>query len=417
MLLPMAVFAQKGGKRAELEKQRKALEIRIEQTKKVLTENKKQQESSISQLHVIGAQIKTREAIIDNIGQQIFELSLEVQSQRKVIDQLKADLDSLKADYANQIREAYKRRGAIDQLVFIFNSKDFNQAYKRVKYLGQYSKYRQQQAQLILKTQKSMIAAINEIIAIKQVKMRLIDMKEAEKKLLVSDQENKKLVLIKLQKSEQQLRVELSNQQKVANRLAKAINDLIAKEIAEARRKEEARRKAAAEKARKEALKSGKVAKTETKSSKEVPVLSPEMLKLSSDFEANKGRLPWPVNNGFVAQSFGVHSHPTLKGVKTNNNGIDIAVKQNSEVRVIFKGTVKAIFSVPGMERVILVNHGAYYSVYANLETIQVKIGDELKTGDVLGVVFTNEELGRTQVHLEIYNQKELQNPALWLKN
>lgn len=416
--LSQMAFAQKATqkKRKALESERKVLESRIALTKKVLEQNKQEQLNSLNQLNVIGSQIKIRENIIDNIGQQIFELSLDVQAQKSVVESLKNDLDNLKKDYADNIVAAYKARSALDKVVFIFNSKDFNQAFRRIKYLGQYSNYRQQQAQLILKTQKNIINEINVLIAIKQEKMNLIGMKEQEKSLLEKDKETKQVVLTKLQRSEKDLRTELANQEKTANKLQQAIKVLIAKEIEEARRAEEARQRAiAARAAAKAAKEKATVKKSEPVNAASAPTISPEMLKLSNDFEANKGKLPWPVDNGFISGSYGVHPHPTLKGVKTTNNGINITTKKGSQARSIFKGTVKAIFTVPGLERVVLVNHGEYYSVYANLEAINVKIGDELKTGEVIGNIFTNDDGSKTEMHLEIYKLKEMQNPSLWL--
>lgn len=396
-------------KREELEKQRKQLEAQISQTKSVLDQNKKQQEASLTALTTLNTQIKLRENVIDNIGQQIFELSLEIQQQKQVIELLVNDIDRIKSDYAQNILAAYKMRNAGDKLVFIFNAKDFNQAFMRLKYLNQFNLYRQQQARLILKTQQTIIAEINRMIAIKQQKMNLIGMKEQEKKLLEQDKVEKQVVLTKLQQSEKQLKAELANKQKAAEKLNLAIKELIAKEIAEARRAEEARRKAAAAKA----------AKTGAKpvAEKNPATMSPEMFKLSNDFESNKGKLPWPVDNGFISERFGEYAHPTLKGIKTFNNGINISTAKGNTARAIYKGTVKAIFSVPGMERVVLVNHGEYYSVYANLEAVLVKIGQEVKTGESLGTVFTNEETKKTEIHLEIYKQKQMQNPALWLRN
>jgi len=160
--------------------------------------------------------------------------------------------------------------------------------------------------------------------------------------------------------------------------------------------------------------KSGAVKSSENTSA---AAMTPDMLKLSSDFESNRGKLPWPVENGVISETFGMHSHPTLKGIKTFNNGINISAPKGSVARTIYKGTVKAIFSVPGMERVVLVNHGEYYSVYANLEAINVKTGQEVKTGEILGTLYTNDELDRTEVHLEVFKQKTMQNPALWLRN
>lgn len=399
-------------KREELEKQRLNIVNQINQTKKTLDENKKLQHANLNQLNTIEAQIKLRENLIDVIGQEIFQISLEIQNQQQIIELLQNDIERIKSDYAQHIVAAYKIRNSADKLMFILNAKDFNQAWKRIKYLNQYNNYRQKQAMLILKTKQAMNQEVNKLIAIKREKMNLIGIKEVEKVKLEKDKNEKKEVLTKLQQNEKQLRAELARAEKAAQKLNTAIKELIAKEIAEAKKAEEARRKSAEAKSNK-----SNVAKADTKTTDFRANLSPEMFKLSTDFENNRGKLPWPVDNGYISETFGVHAHPTLKGVKTFNNGINIATSKGSAIRTIFKGTVKAIFSVPGMEKVILINHGEYYSVYANLESVNVKIGQEVKTGDLIGYVYTNEELNKTELHLEIYRQKEMQNPTLWLKN
>ena len=419
-LLSTPVYAQKySKKKQELEQKRKELQQKIEETKRVLEETKKKQNTSLQTLNTISAQIKTREKVINNIGQQIFELALEIDESRNQVDVLKADVVNLKKDYADNILLAYKSHSSIDKIIFIFNAKDFNQAVKRIKYLQQFNDYRRQQAHLILNTQKSIIETINEMIALKRQKMDLAGIKEEEKKELEVDKKEENQVLTQLSAKESELRKEISNNEKAANKLTQALAQLIAKEIEEARAREEARR--AAEEARLAKLnakKNGVIIKKDTKKTESNTfVQSPESLKLSNDFVSNKGRLPWPVDNGYVSEGFGVHAHATLKGVKTNNNGVNISVRKGTSARAIFGGTVKAIFSVPGMEKVVLINHGEYYSVYANLQNVSVKIGEKISTKQSIAEVYTNEQENKTEIHIEIYKQKQMQNPELWLRD
>lgn len=403
-------------KRRDLEAKRKALQQEIIENKKILERTRVQENNSLTQLNVISTQITTRVRIIDNIGQETFELSLEIEGQRKAIQTLQHDLENLKKDYADNIIAAYKRRNVNDALLYVFDSKNFNQAYKRLRYLNQYGQYRQMQGLLILNTQNAIIDGISEMIGIKQKKNFLLTEKEKEKLLLEKDKKVEAVMLNKLQQKVSELNQQIVEQEKNAKRLNKAIGELIAREIEEARRAEEARMRAAAKRAAKVATAKNKplpvVKDTRTANS----YLNEADLKLSNDFASNKGRLPWPLESGNITESFGEHSHPSLKGVITNNNGVDITTKTNATVQTIFNGTVKAIFPIPGMERVVLISHGEYFTVYARLATVFVKIGQQIETGDKVGILATSEEDGTTRLHFEIYKQRVLQNPQLWIK-
>ncbi|MFA6260688.1 MAG: peptidoglycan DD-metalloendopeptidase family protein [Bacteroidia bacterium] len=416
LLSAVLAFAQPApsNQRKELEKKRKELNEKISSTKKVLEETKKKQKTTLSQLKVIAHQIRTREEVINNFQEEIEVLNGQIGESRKTLDTLKADMRRLKEDYAQNILGAYKARNVYDKIMFIFSSKSFNQALKRVQYLNQYSKFRQQQAELILRTQKEIIAALNAMIAIKREKLNLMGMKEAEKKELEQDKVQESVVLTKLQQQESTLKRQLAENERSAKKLNKAISDLIAREIEEARRKEEAEaRRRAAEAAAKGLATPKPAAKTSTPEM----YLTPEALKLSNDFESNKNNLPWPVEKGYITGQFGTHAHPTLKGVQVNNNGIDITTQPGASVRSIFKGKVKSIFNIPGMGRIVLISHGKYFTAYAKLSQVNVKEGQVVDTRQTIGTVMTNEEEESTEVHLEIWNMSQKQNPQLWLKN
>ena len=390
-------------KRKELEKQRKELQLQIQQTKKELQKAKTQENQSLKELQIIGTQIVTREKIIDHVSQETFEISIEIANQKEVIESLKVDLANLKQDYGDYIAAAYKKRNVYQSFFFIFDSKNMNQAFKRLKYLNNYGNYRKQQAQIILNTQKEMIKALQAIIYIKQEKVGLIQLKEVEKKELIQDKQEESVVLTKVQQTVKGLNEKIAEQEKAAKKLNKSIDNLIALQIDEAKRLEEKKRKELV-------LNKGKSASPKTSNS----YLSAIDLKLSDDFAANKGRLPWPVA-GRISQTFGDHPHPTLRGVNTTNNGIDIVTKENAEVKCIHKGVVKAIFPIPGLDRVILMNHGEYYTVYARLATVNVKIGQVCERNEVIGQVAFNSEEGISKMHFELWKQRVFQNPVPWL--
>lgn len=412
-------FAQSNSsaQRNELERKRKELSDKIQETKKVLEETKTKQKTTLSQLKVISNQIRTREQVINNVQDQIEVLNNQIDESRNVLDTLRADMRRLKEDYAQNILGAYKARNVYDKMMFIFSSSSFNQALKRIQYLNQYSDFRKQQAELIFRTQKEIIAQLNQMIAIKKDKMALIGMKEDEKKELEKDKQEESIVLGKLQQQESALRRQLAENERAAKKLNKAISDMIAREIEEARRKEEAEaRRRAAEAAAKGAPAPKEAAKPAAGVAKEM-YLTPEAQKLSNDFEGNKGVLPWPVEKGYISEVFGTHSHASLRGVMVNNNGVDIATQKGALVRAVFKGKVKSIFSIPGMGRIVLISHGRYFTAYAKLERVDVKEGQEVDTRQTIGSVLTNDDEDATEVHLEIWNMNQKLNPELWLKN
>jgi septal ring factor EnvC (AmiA/AmiB activator) len=399
---------QTAEKRKKLEAERKALIEKIQQTQKILTETQVKQQSTLSQLKNITSQIRTREEIISNIQREISEVDIQIKEARSTLDTLKQDLERLKAEYARSIQGAYKARNVYDKMMYVFAAESFNQALKRMRYLNQYSDYRIQQAELIWRTQKEIIAALEKLLDIRRQKQMLVGIKQQEKSALEKDKQQESKVLTQLQAREVTLKRQLSENEKSAKKLNKAIEDLIAKEIEEARKREEARRKA-------EAAKSG--VKTDTKESSKDMYMTPEVQKLSDDFTSNKNNLPWPVDRGYITERFGTHPHPTIKGAMVNNNGVNIATDPGAKVKAVFKGKVRSIFSIPGMGKVVLISHGKYFTAYAKLKEVLVKEGQEVNARDVIGVVMTDEEENETEVHIEIWNMDKKEDPEVWLKN
>lgn len=420
-LLMFIVNGQNGnyaGQRKALEKKRKELVKKIQETKKVLAETRSKQNKTIADLKVLSQQIENREKIINNVSDEIVMIEKQIVIQQDVITSLRNDIIHLKEDYGKSILGAYKQRNVYDKVLFVFSSNSFNQALKRIQYLNQLGDYRQHQAELILHTQKQIIAELDELIANKKEKQSLLVLKASEKKELEVDKEEENKVLGKLKEREKDLRRTLAENEKAARKLNDAIADLIQKEIAAARKKEEEarRRAAAAAAAKKGSAKSKTTEAAKPKTASGDMYLTPEAQKLSNDFESNRNNLPWPVERGTISERFGTHAHPTLKGVMVNNNGLDIRTQPGSPVRSVFKGTVKSIFSIPGMGRIVLINHGKYYTAYAKLSTVNVKEGQTVDTREAIGTVLTNDE-DVTEVHFEIWKVQQKQDPEEWLKN
>jgi septal ring factor EnvC (AmiA/AmiB activator) len=413
LVIPVLLFGQTPTeKRKKLEAERKALIEKIESTKKVIAETQTKQKATITQLKLITNKIKTRQEVIANIQSEIYEVDMQIAEQRRTLDTLKADLERLKAEYAKSISAAYKSRNVYDKMMYVFAAESFNQALTRMRYLNQYSEYRVQQAELIYLKQKEIIAQLESLIARRLEKQSLVRVKTKEKKELEQDKQEEGVVLTKLQERESALKRQLAANQKAASKLNKAIEDIIAKEIEAARKREEARRKEEAAKA----VKEGKVA-PKISTSKSDMYFTPEVEKLSADFEKNKNNLPWPVEKGYISEPYGTHPHPTIKGAMVNNNGVDIATNPGTQVRAVFAGKVKFIRNIPGMGIVVLIGHGRFYTAYAKLESVNVKEGQEINIKDIIGVVMTDEEENATEVHFEIWNMDKKENPEFWLKN
>lgn len=421
-ILVVGVNGQQGNyvnQRKALENQRKELVKKIQDTKKVLEETRKKQNKTLADLQVISRQIENREKVINTVADEIAMLEKQIVEQQVIISNLRDDITRLKQDYGKSLLGAYKQRNVYDKVMFIFAAQSFNQAIKRIQYLNQLGDFRKHQAELILHTQQQIIQELNEIIAAKREKQGLIVLKESEKKELEVDKKEESAVLVKLQEREKELRRTLAENERAARKLNDAIADLIQKEIAAARKKEEESRKREGTTNPKTTAGVTKPKTTEAAKPKTASgdmYLTPEAQRLSNDFESNKNALPWPVERGTLAEKFGTHAHPTLKGVMINNNGVDIQTQPGSPVRSVFKGTVKSIFSIPGMGKIVLISHGKYYTAYAKLASVNVKEGQSVDTRETIGNVLTNDD-DETEVHFEIWKVQEKQNPELWLKN
>ena len=312
------------------------------------------------------------------------------------ITNLEHKMSQLKEEYANMIRFAQRNRGSYQRMMFVFASSDFNQAYKRLKYLQQYSENRKKQAALIDSTQNQLVSKkqVLEVQKVEKISLRNSELKQ--KQSLEEDKKEQDRVLANLQDREKKLKKQLAEKQKAKKKLDRAIDDLIRKEIASAKKK---------------ATASGKKNVT----SANVFSLTPEAQKLSSNFVGNKGKLPWPVEKGNISSSFGEHPHPELRGIVVKNNGVDIRSSANSQARSVFDGEVSGVITIPGANSAVIIRHGEYLSVYSNLESVFVKKGDKVTTRQKIGNVYTDTEEGLTELHLEIWKGTVKLDPAGWL--
>lgn len=407
-----------------LQERKAKIEREISYTNQLLSETKKSKQSNLNQLYLINKKINKREDLIREIGNEVTGIDREVIRLNDTIDKLSQTILDLKKEYAQLIYNTYKNRNAYDRLMFIFSSRDFNQAYRRLKYMQQYSDYRKNQAENILKAQHLLWAKKAEYEKQKSNKLVLIHNKEVEKQKLTTEQEEKNQTIKGLTKQEKNLGRKLQENQAALRKLQLAIEAVVAEEVRKA--KEEKARQAAANKAAAKpagnpATKPATKTITDTKA-KTAPVVEPvsmsvtaEEVNLSKDFAGNRGRLPWPVDRGVVAVSFGEHAHPEFKNIKVKNNGIDIATSADARAKAVFPGVVSSVISIVNLNYVVIIRHGDYLTVYSNLKSVTVKKGDKVKIRQEIGTLYTDPEENKTILHFELWHNTYAQNPEIWI--
>jgi len=409
LLCAFEVFGQ--ASKSELEKRKKALQDEIKQTNQLILETRKNKKASITQLKALNAKLANRMKLIGAIQGEINQLNSSITSNSKRIGELNSDLNLLKITYGRLVKRAYMNRNQRSALLLVFSAQSIQQAYKRLYYLKTYSSYRKKQASLLENTRNELdgkLVVLKKDLDTKQV---LLGSEQVEKKELSKEKTEQEKALNELKKKEKNLKKELANKEARKKKLDSEIRKVIEREI-------ERERAAAAKAAKTSTASKPKSGATEPKkeSAKPAPELrvTPETAALSGKFEANKGRLPWPVDKGVISETFGTHPHPVLKGISTYNNGIDIATSRGAAVKSIFEGEVMGVVSIPGAGYAIILKHGTYLSVYGNLASVTVSKGQKVKTGAVLGKAGENDE-GQPEAHLEIWKGKTKLNPAVWI--
>ena len=404
-------FAQKtkGKTKKQLQSEINSLQKEISTANQLLKKTKKDKEMTLNEVNLLDKKIKQREKLITSYNEQIAVLDEEIKSGQSNIKSLNSDLSKLQKEYAKMIVFANKNRSHYDRLGFIFASKDFNQAFRRLRYIREFSEAR--------KAKMNQIAAIerqisSEVEAHQQARMQQDSLLKDEKSQQNALQKEKKELngqVAKLKKKEGSIQQDIKNKQQQAKKLQKAIDDIIAEEIRKANAEAERKRK-------EEAKKNTSKGKTTTTAPKEKGMaLTPAEKTLSTNFVNNKGKLPWPVERGVISSSYGKHTSVVSDKVTVTNNGIDIATTEGAQARAVFDGEVTSVTKLMGSNTVVIIRHGEYFTVYSNLENVTVKRGDKVKTKQNLGTVHTNKTENKTELHFELLKEQSRQNPANWL--
>lgn len=422
VLLFSAGFGWSQKKSDQLQAEQNKLEKKLSTTKSLLDKVKKGTESSLNELKLIENQVKNRELLVRNFDNQIRSAELTISSKGDQIKELQKRLVLLKEQYRKLLIYAYKHRNKSAKMMYIFSSSNYFEAVKRTSYLKRLSEIQQKQFKVILQNEKTIHKEINTIKQEKDHKKQLLEEKIVEKQQIEKDKSAKQLALEKLRKDENALMAELKEQERQKAELKRRIKLAIEKEIAEAEAKarKEAEKKASLASKSTTGSTASKTTSTATPAKKEVTFTdTKENIAVGKSFESNRGKLPWPVAKGSITENYGKNAHPTLPNVYTNNNGIDIGAPKNSQVRAVFDGEVTSVLNIPGAGKVIIIKHGAYRTVYSNLQEAYVSVGDKVSSKQSIGSLLADEEGNLSTSHFEIHQVVEgtVQriNPTLWL--
>jgi len=427
LLFSLSTLAQNQEK-AELEKKKKQTLQEIEQLNRQFEEIKKNRKESLGQLALIQNKIRLRNQIIENINKQVRVINKDIDYSYREMLRLRKDLDTLKLNYAQNVVYAYKNRSNYDFLNFLFSASNFNDAIRRVAYMRAYRSYRTQQAEAISKTELLYRDKINQLRENRKEKTLVLEDETKEKVELEKDRNEQDHIVKKLKSREKEVNKTISAKRKQANELEAAIKAVVKREIELA--KKEAERKAKEErdkKAKEEKELAGKENKTKSTDKdklivkKDEPVKKQESyleynkedLALGNSFESNKGRLPFPVDNGYISIPFGTYIVPGTN-IKGSQDFITIAAPVGTVVKAVFEGEVVSVFDVGGMSAVML-KHGKYFTTYSNLSNSLVSKGQTVKVGQSLGRVGENRE-GEGQLDFILTRESQMQNPQSWLR-
>jgi septal ring factor EnvC (AmiA/AmiB activator) len=403
---------------AELKHRRDKLNEELAQLNQEYQQTANNKKTTLKQLSLLKQQISLREEKINTINSSIRNLDNQISESNNSVHNLKNQLAQLKKQYGAMVLFAYRNQSAYNKLMFIFASKDFNQAYKRLKYLQQFGTYRERQAGYIQGTEQDLNVKIVELDKTKKEKGDLLVDQEKEKKTLGQEKSDQLQVVSNLSQHEGQLKQQQKDMRKRIAETNRQIDAEIRKEIEEERRKAEAAAREAARIAAAKAKAENKdvpvsrtKAITKRSSNSEVLNATPESARLSNDFLGNRGRLPWPVTNGFISQGFGIYYND---GIKSESDGVDIKSSPGANVRAVFEGDVTKVADISGTY-LVLIRHGEYYTAYSNLRSVVVTKGTKVSTRQSIGTVANDPSTGEANVHFELYRGVNPVDPKLWL--
>lgn len=363
----------------DLQRQQKKLQKEIEQTDKMLKQTKRDESATLNKLQLIGKNIQNQKKLIRTLDSEISALNGELNALSHARDSLQLVLEEYKKDYAHMVEQSHYAQIQQSPLLFLFSSDSFQQLTRRARYLQEFAQHRKSQVKRIEATQAEIDIQNSLLQDNKTNKQTVLNTRKREQENLQRDERKQQNMLDQLKTKEKTLSKQLQQKQKQVAKLNKKIDDIVRKQ-------------------------------TEAKKA-----LTKEQKLVAGGFEANKGRLPWPVENGIISGKFGKHQHEIYKHITVDNKGIYLQTTAQSKARAIYKGEVTSCFMVGGTYAVII-QHGNYRTVYSNLSRLLVKQGDKVETKQNIGIIYTDPEQDqKTELYFQIYKDKNILNPTQWI--
>jgi septal ring factor EnvC (AmiA/AmiB activator) len=383
-LASLSASAQKT--KAQLQKEKQQNLEKIKEVEKILGETTARKKNSLGELAAVNQRIRVQENLIQSIKSEISLLDKDISENNGIIKALEDDLEKLKKEYAAMLFAAQKANNGATRLTFLFSAQSFDQLAMRLRYMQQYAERRKLQVAAITSVQAELGHQVKEIEVKRSEKNTLLDQEVAENNSLVNLKKKQNDLVKTLAKQEKSLRKDLEDTKKALATLDKKINEIIKEEMERAAREAKA--------------------KTST---------STAAVALSSSFEGNKSKFPWPAS-GFVSQRFGKQNHPVIKSVIIQNDGINIQTKENEKVKSIFDGEVRYVAITPLIGYSVIIGHGEYFTVYSGLKEVYVKKGQKVSTNQEIGQVLSNAD-GISELRFQLRKNTMALDPQAWLRN
>lgn len=389
----------------KLEARKAQIQKEIRENEKLLQSVKKKEKSAINVIVIQSNKIKLKEKLINTTEKQTKLLGNDMYVNQVKINKLKKELEILKADYAEMIVKSYKSRSEESRAMFLLSSENFLQAYKRAQYMKQYTNYRKMQGEEISSKSNQLLDYNGRLNVQKTAKQKLIVEKEKERSSLEKEKKEQERLVSTIKKDKNKIQSEIRKKQQESRSIDKQINRIVREAIAAANRK------AALERAK--ANPSAPVSKVAVSSSK--IELTPESKLIADNFRANRGRLPYPVEKGFISLGYGDQPHPVFSTLTIHNSGVEITTEQGSNARAVFGGEVTSVIVLSPLNKAVMIQHGDFFTVYQNLSSVSVSKGDKVSIKQSLGRVRTNNETGKTIIKFLILQNTTYNNPQSWL--
>lgn len=389
--------------------QRKAQILREIKEKEDQLQNVKSKEKTVTkQLKIQTEKIKLKENLINTTEKQTKLLSNDMYINQMNINRLKKELALLKEDYSKMIQKSYKSRSEQSRAMFLLSSQNFLQAYKRAQYMKQYASYRKTQG-IEIQEKSVELENFNQIIGVqKTAKQKLIEENEKERLALERERQVQQELVKSIKKDKKQIVAEIKKKQQETRNIDNQIQKLLKAAIAAANKKTAS----AVAKANPKTTTAAATKATETSTK---IVLTSEGQIIANNFKANKGKLPWPVEKGFVSLGYGDQAHPIYKSLVVHNSGVEITTDQGASARAVFGGEVISVMVLSPVNKAVMIQHGDYFTVYQNLSNVNVSKGDKVTIKQPIGRIRTNGDTGKTVLKFTISQNTTYSNPAGWL--